>query len=142
MSISKSVSDFVGHVGGGQRAVSFGISKVVRQVGYGIGDSHDLCLERHFSYRLRRHEVAFRFGVSSDSVHHLVGQVEALAALFEYGQRPYALRGMGEAVGKTLVQNAFADVPEWCVPDVVGQRSGFDQIFVEVERTGDRTTNL
>src|SRR5688500_7356179 len=75
------------------------------------------------------------------------GQVEAIKgriAPFKGGNDTQALGVVVEAAGRreSLVEGPLAGMAERRMPEVVGERQGFRQVFVESERTGDRAGDL
>ena len=86
-----------------------------------VAKLHDLAFQRH---GLAVHAVL------QDAVADLLGQVQALAVLFQALHHADALIVVVEAFGAELVQNALAGVAEGRVPQIVPQRDGFGQVLV------------
>ena len=80
--------------------------------------------------------------MADDAVSYLPCQVQPASLVFQLLHHPEALLVMPEAAVVKLVQHLLADVPERCVAKVVPKGYAFRQVFVQVERPGQRTGYL
>ena len=69
-------------------------------------------------------------------------EVEAASLALDALDDVQALAAVPESVRENLVQFVFADVPEGCVSQIVSERDGFGEVFVEVKRARDGASNL
>jgi hypothetical protein len=73
---------------------------------------------------------------------HFPGEVQAIAFLLQVFNNAEALVVVPEASGMQRAKLVFADVSKGCVPEVMAERDGFRQVFVEIQRSGDGSGNL
>ena len=121
-----------------------GIVDVVIDVGDDVGDARDLPFDRAGAM-LRigadRH-AALPFRMPRDAVAHLPRQVQPLTVVLEHVDDAQALLVVIEAAGNELVEDALAGMTERRVPEIVAERDGFGQLFVEPQHLGDASRNL
>ena len=77
-----------------------------------------------------------------DAVPHLPGEIQACAGLFEAIHHANTLLVVTEATLDALVQTPLSGVSEGGVAQIVSQRDGLGQIFVEPQGTGDSAGDL
>ena len=121
-----------------------GVIDVVIHVRREVGDPDNLSLERLRALG-RRHpdrRAALPLRVMRDAVAHLPGQVEARPIVLEHVDDPQALLVVVEAAGDQLVEHALARVPERRMAEIVAERDGFGQLFVELQDLGDGPRDL
>jgi hypothetical protein len=69
-------------------------------------------------------------------------QIEALPIVFENIDDAQALIVVIEATRHERTQYSLARVTEWRVPQIVAQRNGFGELFVEPQHLGDGARDL
>jgi hypothetical protein len=122
-------------------------------VGDLVGEVGDLRLDR----RLRAGEKSFAERAQAACVLHRavledafarlereVEAVEAAVTFFKHVDDPQRLQVVFEAAVRShaLVQRILARVPERRVTEVVRERNGFDEIFVDAQIAGDAACDL
>ena len=125
-----------------QNAGSEGVHQIVVQVGDGVGDSAYLAFEGQPFDQIASKEVASWLRVHQDSLAHFPGEVQAIAFLLQLLNNAEALVVVPEASGMQRAKLVFANVSKGGVSEVVAERDGFGQVFVEVQRSGDGSGNL
>ena len=154
----RNLVELLGHEQAGAHAVV----DVVRVVGHLVGEIAQLRLEAGLravdealghATRLGGEQAAriARGAVLQHPFARLETEVQPVVcgiALFQFVHNAKALQVVLEAVAVRLVtleafvERVLPSVAEGCVTQVVGQRDGFDQVFVEAQRAGDRAAEL
>ena len=78
-------------------------------------------------------EVAAWLRVQQDALPDFPGQVEAAPIPLDALHYIEALAAVPEAVRENPVELVFADVAEWGMTQIVAERNGFGEVFVEVK---------
>lgn len=112
-----------------QNAAADGVVNVVTDVGDAVGPAHAPALQRG---------RVLRAGVAQNAVPGLLTQVQPCALPFQPFHHAQALLVVAEAAKHPMIQRVFADVPKGRVPQIMPQRDGFGQIFVQPQAPGQR----
>jgi len=88
-------------------------------------------LVRGFFIVIADDDIAFSLGMLENTITDLVGKVESQSVFLEYIDDPEALFVMPEAARIEGVEDLLAGVAEGCVTEIVSQRYGLHEVFIE-----------
>ena len=120
------------------------IVDIVVDVGDEVGDARDLAFERRGALvgvgADRRATLALR--VLGDAVAHFPREVEPAPLVLEHVHDAQALLVVIEAARHQVVQHPLAGMAEGRVAQVVAERDGFGELFVEMQHLRDGAGDL
>ena len=77
-----------------------------------------------------------------DAIPYLHGQIDALSVLLQHIHGPHTLFVVPEPIRTCPVQRPLPGMAKGRVPQIVPQSDGLHQIFIELQRLGDRPGRL
>ena len=86
--------------------------------------------------------AALPFRVPRDPVAHFPREVQPTAIVFEHVDDAEALFVVIELTGHDRAEDAFPRMPEWRVPEIVPERDGFGELFVQAQHFRNRARDL
>ena len=102
-------------------------------VGDLVTETYDLPLQ---GGRLSRRTVI------QDPIPHLPGQVQAFSFFFQDFHNTDTLFCVTEPTGMHHIERVFPGMTKRCVPEIVAERNGFGQIFIQIQCPRNRTGDL
>ena len=120
------------------------IVDVVVDVGDEVRDAHDLSFDRARADRRRHADRRARlpFRVLRDAVADFPREVQAPPVVLQDVDDAEALLVVVEASGHQAIDDPLARVTEWRVSEIVAERDGFGELFVQAQHLGDRARDL
>ncbi len=135
------------HILQGNESGAESVVNIVVGVGDFVGHVHDLAFQVRGGFKLDVCQVVGLF-MFQQTVQDFDGQVESVIIgvhvfeLFQDAAALFVVLEMFAVFTHGLIQRRLAAVAEWGMPQVVRQRNGFREVFVEAQAAGDIAGDL
>lgn len=138
MIISQHLVTLFRHIGSADHPAANGIIKIMAQVGDNISIADNAALGGFRQVPpISGNHLAIALGVFGNAVTHLIGQIQALATVFQGIDHPQALPVMGKAAGHQFIEDGFTGMAEGGMTEIMAVGNGLDQIFIESHGASD-----
>ena len=124
------------------------VVQIVRVVGDAVGEVRHLSFQRGIAVRFLPEEWVVRIaGMFADTLLHFPGQIQSVklrVAFFQHVDDAQALPVVFEpaVVLHQFIEHVLSGMAERRMPEIVRQRDGFRQVFVQLEGFADRPGDL
>ena len=92
-----------------------------------------------FSFQSGRHPGA---GMMQNTIPNFPGQIQAQSVILQLFYHPQALLIVPKPSRQQIIQRPLSDMSVWRMPQIMPERDGFGQVFVETKSAGDSPRDL